>query len=115
MRALCLVHDQRVVFALHLIEARHVDQHHLIAGLAPPVVVLDGGRGAADHIRLHTGVRQQRIDQRTLAAADLAKQREMHDFQLSPPRQFLQLAPGGLDIDTRSAGGLQVCLQFGLG
>ncbi len=114
MRTLRLVHDQRVVLAVHLVEARHIDQHHLVAGFAPPAVVLDGGRGAADHVGRHAGTRQQRVDQRTLAAADLAEQRKVDDFQLAAPCQFLQLAAGGFDVDTRGTGGLQVRLQFGL-
>ena len=52
--------------------------------------MLYGGRRPADHIRLDARPGQQCVDQGTLATADLAKQRQVDDFQLATPCQFLQ-------------------------
>ena len=114
MGALRLLHGHGIIGTLHLIETRHIDQHHIVSRRPLPVMMLNGGGGSSNHVGVHAGTGQQGIDQRALATADLTKQCQVYGLQLTSSRQFLQLTPGRLNVDTSRRGGFQVCLQFSL-
>ncbi len=59
----------------------HIGEQHFDTGLIAPAIVTNICRRPADDIDLYVSIRNQRFDKRTLAAADLTKETQVHGAQ----------------------------------
>ena len=96
------------------VELELAAEHERIAGGAGPAILCQPARGTARDGGRDLCFRQQGLDQRRLAAADLAENGDMDLAGLAPPLQFGQLLahPGG--VRTELLGAHDGVIDFGV-
>ena len=72
--------------------------------IGAPLVMANFRRGTSDNVDGDIGLGNQRLDQRTLARADLTEEAQVNRPAFLPGRQFLQLLARQFRVDPRGLG-----------